>query len=133
MRRPTPATDARAEALRERLTRAPWRLLRTGPAPGAWNMALDVALLEAAAREAAPPTLRFYGWAPPAVSLCRFQDVAAIDLDYARARGWDIVRRPTGGRAVLHHLELTYSIILPPSVVAGAGVRSSYSILVGAL
>ena len=127
MRRLTPATDPPAEALRERLTRSPWRLLHTGPAPGAWNMALDVALLEAAARDTAAPTLRFYGWAPRAVSLGRFQDGAAIDLDYARARGWDTVRRPTGGRAVLHHLELTYSIILPPSVLGGAGVRSSYA------
>jgi lipoyl(octanoyl) transferase len=96
-------------------------------------MAVDLALLRAAAREAAPPTLRFYAWEPPAVSLGRFQSPEGIDLEYARRRGWDVVRRPTGGRAVLHHLELTYSLVLPPSAVGGAGVRTSYCVLARAL
>jgi lipoate-protein ligase A len=96
-------------------------------------MAVDEALLSAAASEAAPPTLRFYSWDPPAVSLGRFQDAASVDGEYARSRGWDVVRRPTGGRGVLHQFELTYSVALPPSVLAGAGVRASYSVLVGML
>jgi lipoyl(octanoyl) transferase len=95
-------------------------------------MGVDLALLRAAAREA-PPTLRFYSWRPPAVSLGRFQEADGIDLEYARCRGWDVVRRPTGGRAVLHHLELTYSLALPPSVVGGTGVRTSYQVLVDVL
>jgi len=90
-------------------------------------------MLEAAAREAAPATLRFFSWEPPAVSLGRFQTLEGIDTGYARERGWDVVRRPTGGRGVVHHLELTYSIALPPSVLGGAGVRTSYHVLTGLL
>lgn len=96
-------------------------------------MAIDAALLEAAAREETPPTLRFYGWSPPAVSLGRFQPVHGLDLDYARRRGWDVVRRPTGGRGVLHQHELTYSVTLPPSALRGMGVRSSYRVLTSVL
>lgn len=96
-------------------------------------MERDVALLDAAAEEGIPPTLRFYAWNPPAVSLGRFQSEAEIDRAYLARRGWDLVRRPTGGRAVLHHLELTYSLVLPPSIVAGAGVRTSYAVLSRAL
>jgi len=96
-------------------------------------MATDQALLDAAVSGAAPPTLRFYTWDPPAVSLGRFQDARGVNEEYARSRGWDVVRRPTGGRGVLHQFELTYSIVLPPSVLAGVGVRTSYSVLVGSL
>jgi len=126
-------TDPAAEALRSRLTARAWRVLRTGAASGRWNMALDEALLELAAREEVGPTLRFYAWDPPALSLGRFQGLEGIDTGYLECRGWDLVRRPTGGRAVLHHLELTYSLTLPPSAVLGAGVRTSYSVLVDGL
>lgn len=58
------------------------------------------------------PVLRFYAWSPPAVSIGRFQDVGtAVDAEACRRRGFDIVRRVTGGRAVLHCSELTYSIV----------------------
>lgn len=93
-------------------------------------MALDWALLEAAVAEDRDPVLRFYGWSPAAVSLGRFQDLSGIDTGALARRGWDLVRRPTGGRAVLHHLELTYSLVLPPSVVGEVGVRGSYAVLV---
>jgi lipoate-protein ligase A len=96
-------------------------------------MAVDTALLEAAAREELPPALRFYAWDPPCVSLGRFQRLDGIHLDELRRRGWDLVRRPTGGRAVLHRHELTYSVVLPPSVVGGVGVRTSYALLVECL
>lgn len=129
MKRLSADTDPAVQALRGRLTGRPWQVLRTGPADGSTNMAHDLALLAAAAEERLPPTLRFYTWSPPAVSLGRFQPEAGIDREYLASRGWDLVRRPTGGRAVLHHLELTYSLILPPSLVAGAGVRTSYAVL----
>ena len=121
-------TDPTVQLLLERLRSAPWRLIRTAPAPGAWNMAVDWALLEAAAAGEVP-TLRFYGWNPPAVSVGRFQQFFGINTDALRRRGWDLVRRPTGGRAVLHHFELTYSIVLPPAVVGSAGVRTGYAAL----
>lgn len=93
-------------------------------------MAVDSALLDAAAREEVGPVLRCYEWSPPCVSLGRFQGVEGIDLHYLRDREWELVRRPTGGRAVLHHRELTYALVLPPSVLRGVGIRSSYALLV---
>lgn len=133
MRPPQPLTDPAALALLHRMTAVPWQVFWCEAATGSENMAQDEALLQAAIAEQQPPTLRFYTWSPPAVSLGHFQSTDAIDVEYARLRDWDLVRRPTGGRAVLHQHELTYSVVLPPSVVDGAGVRTSYSVLVGAL
>jgi lipoyl(octanoyl) transferase len=123
------APDPAADALAERLRARPWRLLQTPAAPGTLNMARDSALQAFAAAERTAPLLRVYTWMPACVSLGHFQDPAGIDLDYARRRGWDIVRRPTGGRGILHQWELTYAVVLPPSVLAGAGVRTSYTVL----
>jgi lipoate-protein ligase A len=127
-----PPPDA-ARALLDRLRRQPWRVIHTPPSPGACNMATDAALLEAAVRGQAP-VLRWYAWDPPALSLGRFQ-VEPEGAARARAAGWGVVRRPTGGRAVLHlgpACELTCAVCLPPGVVGGAGVRTSYQVL-GAL
>ncbi|HKQ62878.1 MAG TPA: hypothetical protein VJS92_16415, partial [Candidatus Polarisedimenticolaceae bacterium] len=91
---------------------APWRLLLDGPADGAWNMAVDEALLDSYAGAAPPaaPTLRLYAWRP-ALSLGRHQPaLGAHDGAYLRREGIDLVRRPTGGRAVLHEHERTYAI-----------------------
>lgn len=90
-----------------------WRLLHTEPCDGPLNMAIDEAILREVAANQSPPTLRFFDWAPPCLSLGYAQ--AATDADPARlkALGWDIVRRPTGGRAILHTDELTYSVITP--------------------
>jgi lipoate-protein ligase A len=87
-----------------------WRLVLDGDLPGALNMGRDWVLLEGVAADAAPPTLRLYGWRPPCLSLGRHQGTDAADLELCRAAGVDVVRRPTGGRAVLHHLELTYAV-----------------------
>lgn len=91
-----------------------WRLLIHEPARGALNMAVDEAIARAVAEGSAPPTLRFYAWAPPCVSLGRHQPLAVIDTARCRALGYDIVRRPTGGRAILHTDEFTYSAIASP-------------------
>jgi lipoate-protein ligase A len=87
-----------------------WRLLRHGLATGAANMAADEAIARAVAERLAPPTLRFYAWEPPCVSLGRHQPIAAVNAARCGQLGYDIVRRPTGGRAILHTDELTYSI-----------------------
>jgi lipoate-protein ligase A len=76
-------------------------------------MAVDEAILLAVAEGSAPPTLRFFGWEPPCLSLGYAQPVTDVDLDRLRARGWELVRRPTGGRAILHTDELTYSVVAP--------------------
>ncbi len=87
-----------------------WRLLITDPAPGPWNMAVDEAVARCAADGLSPTTLRFYQWQPGAVSLGRHQPLADIDREQVERLGYGLVRRPTGGRAILHIDELTYSI-----------------------
>lgn len=104
-----------------------WRLLIDGPGRGAWNMAVDETLLEGVRHGQAPPTLRFYQWAPPCLSLGYFQPFTAVNVEACRKAGVGIVRRPTGGRAILHHRELTYSIALPLAVLdQESGVLQSY-------
>ncbi len=88
------------------------------------NMAIDEALLFSC-DEKPQITLRFYGWARPTLSLGYFQSVSEIDLTECERRGFDWVRRPTGGRAVLHDRELTYSVIAPIEVL-GASVAQSH-------
>ena len=90
-----------------------WRLLIDAPARGAWNMAVDEVLLDGVASGSAPPTVRFYEWAPPCLSLGYFQAFGVVDVAGCLALGIDVVRRPTGGRAILHDRELTYSVALP--------------------
>jgi lipoate-protein ligase A len=94
---------------------AVWRLMiERGPQTGAWNMALDEAIMDAVAEGKAPPTLRFYAWEPPCLSLGKRQPLDGIDLARCRADGIDVVRRSTGGFAILHTDELTYSIATRP-------------------
>jgi lipoate-protein ligase A len=88
-----------------------WRLLNTGTLPGALNMAIDQALLKLHVLGLSPPTLRFYQWQPPAVSIGYFQQPEAMNLSLCPSQGIDLIRRPTGGRAVLHQNDLTYSLI----------------------
>lgn len=90
---------------------ATWRLIIDDePRSGAANMAMDQALAEFAASGDSPPTLRFYRWHPPAVSLGRHQPITDIDANVVQTLGYEIVRRPTGGRAILHTDELTYAV-----------------------
>jgi lipoyl(octanoyl) transferase len=116
------------------MEKANWRLLITKPSSGAWNMAVDEAILECISQGLSQPTLRLYAWAPPCLSLGYSQPYSDIDLARIADRGWDIVRRPTGGRAILHTDELTYSTIAPQSEprVQG-GVLESYQRLSTAL
>lgn len=91
------------------------RLLTDGPLSGVRNMAVDEALMRSAQREGRV-TLRFYQWEPGCLSFGRNQAArGAYDGEAAEARGIDVVRRPTGGRAVYHHRELTYSVTAPAS------------------
>ena len=89
----------------------PWRLIvETVGRSGGWNMAIDRALMESTGEGLAPPTLRFYQWQPAAVSLGKGQALAVVDRARCTADGVEIVRRPTGGWAILHIDELTYSV-----------------------
>ena len=89
------------------------RLLRHNPAPGAWNMAVDEMLLERA-QDQATACLRFYGWSEPTLSLGYFQTYTDRQ-EHPPSRSCAAVRRLTGGGAILHDAELTYSIVLPGS------------------
>ncbi len=117
-----------AEAGPQPWRRRPWRLIRHGAASGARNMAVDEAIQTACARGLAGPTLRFYAWSPAALSIGYFQPVSEVDLEACRARGIDLVRRPTGGRAILHDRELTYSVAMAGSDLPG-GVLETYRLL----
>lgn len=101
-----------------------WRLLLTDPASGPENMALDEALM-ARARSTGEWVLRVYSWSAPTLSLGRHQSAcAAYDPATLAAAGVAVVRRPTGGRTVLHDREVTYSVT-GPATEAGA-LRESY-------
>ena len=106
---------------------ATWRLLNSGMADGATNMAVDEAIARAVADGRVPPTLRLYAWAPPCLSLGRAQAGEKVDRTACLRDGVDVVRRPTGGRAILHTDELTYSVVAPPDEPRLAGdILSSY-------
>ena len=116
------------------LPRAQWRLLRHPPALGTRNMAVDDALLELSRRGDSPPSLRLYDWQPACLSLGLAQPLADVDTARLAAHGWVMVRRPTGGRAILHTDELTYSVTGPteePRLVGG--VMESYKRISAAL
>lgn len=101
-----------------------FHLLVTEPTDGAANMALDEALLTSRLEKGGPPTIRFFAWEPPTISLGYGQPVdRSIDLDEAARMGIGLVRRPTGGSAILHEgpdLELTYSVVGAADDFSGA-------------
>ena len=113
------------------MTRELWRYIDSGPQPGALNMALDEALFEAHAAGEVPPTLRIYTWRPAAISLGRFQRIeTSVDLDACKRLGIDVVRRPTGGRAILHtEEEVTFSLVVSEERLGTRGVMDSYRTL----
>ena len=101
-----------------------WHLMQTAPLPAAWNMGIDAALLERA-RATGDTVLRVYSWSRPALSLGRHQRAVGLyDAARATGQGVDVVRRPTGGRALLHSREVTYSVTAP---TAGERPRESYA------
>ena len=105
--------------------------MRSGPADGARNMALDEALLLEVRTQ---PLLRFYSWEPYCLSLGYGQRCRVVDEARLRARGYTLVRRPSGGGAILHARELTWSLVLPAGHPLAAGsLRSGYRRVAGAL
>lgn len=93
-----------------------WRLLQTGAKSAAFNMAADRAVLMASSEGQVSPTVRFYEWTPSAISIGYFQSIVEeVDLEKCRNMDVDCVRRITGGGAVFHEKELTYSIVIPES------------------
>ncbi len=113
-----------------------WLLLWDPPQAAAVNMNKDLAIHRSVAAGRTPPTLRLYSWAPPAISLGFFQQAEKwVDLQACQEDNVEVVRRPTGGRAVVHFDDLTYSLALPEShpLVDGKGVVETYHLIAGCL
>lgn len=90
-----------------------WRAILSESGIGTWNMALDEALLKSASSRQSLPTLRLFRWDPATLSLGFAQSILEVDQMALNQQGWGLVRRPTGGRAILHTDELTYSVTAP--------------------
>src|SRR5688572_28682565 len=104
-----------------------WRLIYDSPLPGSVNMARDEAIMTATAAGDVLPTLRLYAWDPACLSLGYGQTTRDVDFDRLISNGWEAVRRPTGGKAILHTDELTYSVALPEDdVLASGGIIETY-------
>ncbi len=107
-----------------------WRLLDTAVNSSFLNMAIDEAILDAHQEGLVPPTLRVYRWSRSTLSLGYFQTVEAeIDVEACAELQIDVVRRLTGGRAVLHHDEMTYSIVVSEEYGFPRSIPGSYRIL----
>lgn len=106
----------------------PWRYIDEGVNSASYNMALDEALAIAVRKELAPPTLRLYGWDRHSVTIGYFQRISDIDIAYCTNRNIPVVRRPSGGRAILHGEELTYSFSAKTDTgMFSSGLLDSYA------
>ena len=111
-----------------------FRLLVQEPGDGRRNMAVDEALASSAGEGLSPPTLRLYGFAPPTLSLGRFQRARElVDTGRLAEAGVNLVRRPTGGQAVLHDRELTYAVALGRGHLEPFSKREIYQFIAGLL
>ena len=106
-----------------------WRLLDSGAMSPSLNLAIDQAILALHANGQTPPTLRFYQWQPAAVSLGYFQKRHNLNFDVCRQYGIEVVRRPTGGKAVLHLGDLTYAIIAGTGDGIPSAVTAAYRLI----
>jgi lipoyl(octanoyl) transferase len=108
----------------------PYRFLNTGVQSAVMNMAIDEAVLLHSLRGEAPPTLRVFRWSSPSISLGRFQSVEReIAREVCEQRRVELVRRPTGGRAVYHRDEFTYSIVSSKRCGVPSGIVAAYAYL----
>jgi lipoate-protein ligase A len=112
-----------------------WGLILDPPSPAGYNMAVDEALADSCRRGGRGPTFRLYGWDRPSISVGYFQQAEKIlDLDRCRDAGIPVVRRTTGGRAVYHHHEVTYSVAAPvPYPDFPSTIRGTYEVVARAL
>jgi len=95
----------------DKVIKRSFRFIFSGENDGKTNMAMDEAVMLGLAEGISSPVLRIYKWTPPTISIGYFQKASDIDFDRCQKNGIGVVRRITGGRAVLHFQELTYSIL----------------------
>lgn len=104
-----------------------WRFIDSGPCSATYNMALDEAIATVVRKDNAPPTLRLYCWDIPSVSIGYFQKISEINTEYCSANNIPVVRRITGGRAILHNHEMTYSFAVKTTHgIFSKGLLDSY-------
>ncbi len=116
------------------MERSLWRMIKTDPLPGALNMALDEVLLDSVQAGTSPPVVRLYRWQPQTVTLGYSQrGVGQVNPAFCKAEGIDIVRRLTGGRAVLHDQEVTYSVISRQEGIFSFGILENYRTIAAVL
>jgi len=110
------------------------RMIIQGPENAFFNMALDESISEAVREHSSPPTLRLYRWDTPSLSIGHFQKISDIDTDYCSSKNYPVVRRQTGGRAILHDEELTYSLSAPKGLpMFGESLMENYTMISRAL
>ena len=112
-----------------------WRWITDGHLPAVENMAIDSALLADCEQGRIPPTVRLYGWSEPAITIGYSQNAEGeLDIERCRELGIAMVRRPTGGRALLHHRELTYAVVAPVSMAPfNRGLKATFQAVSEAL
>jgi lipoate-protein ligase A len=111
-----------------------WRLIDSGPCSAVYNMALDESIAVHVRKNESPPTLRLYGWDRPSISLGYSQKASDIDRAFCALHNIPVVRRPTGGRAILHGDELTYSFsVSTDHELFSGGLLDSYRKISAAL
>lgn len=111
-----------------------WRFINSGPGSASHNMALDEAIAISVRKNDSLPTLRVYTWDKPSVSIGCFQKIRDVNIKYCQNAGIPIVRRPTGGRAILHNEELTYSFsVKTDNELFSKGIFDSYKKISAAL
>ena len=111
-----------------------WRFINSGPGSASHNMALDEAIAISVRKGDSLPTLRVYTWDKPSVSIGCFQKIRDVNIKYCQNAGIPIVRRPTGGRAILHNEELTYSFsVKTDNELFSKGIFDSYKKISAAL
>ena len=111
-----------------------WRIIKSGKMGPAENMAIDEAIFEGNISGRSCPTIRFYDWNPPTVSCGYNQEVEKeVDFELLDKFGFGFVRRPTGGRLVLHYDEITYAVIAPVRDLLKGNITDSYSVISTAL
>ncbi|MGA1841842.1 MAG: biotin/lipoate A/B protein ligase family protein [bacterium] len=108
-----------------------WRLIDSGAGLASENMAIDEAILKSCELRESPPTLHFYTWKTPSISLGYFQDFSdTVKVNECLVKGIQVVRRITGGRAVVHHKDVSFSLIFPAKGgIIPPGISSSYRMI----
>jgi lipoate-protein ligase A len=110
-----------------------WRFIDSGPCPASYNMAVDEAIATAVREGNSPATLRIYGWEKQSLSLGSFQKISDVNIAFCAANDIPVVRRPTGGRAIFHGDEITYSFCSVNEPFFSKGLLDSYRLLSSAL